>query len=128
MITSRSKSFYKNTEEKGLFFGGLHLGLETEQLIPDRPDEAPPSVQSPLEFARELHSKVSLLNSYHVQPELWYPMNCKQLFGWDELLTIKYQWPQVLFSFLLMVLTVYVDCLVQVYIQLYPDNIARPNC
>jgi len=127
MITSRSNSFYKNTEEKGLFFGGLHQDLETEQLIPDRADGPRPTVQSPMQLARELHSKVSLLNSYKVQLEM-YPMNCKHLFGWDELLTIKYRWPQMIFSFLLMVLAVYLDCLAQVYIQLHPANIPRPKC
>jgi len=108
-----------------LFLGGLNLAVETEKLIPKSSSQI--CSQSPKLQATEAHSKVSLLHSYPGHYEK-YPLDWKNLLGWEEFLTIKYQWPQVLLALLLLLVAVYLDCLAQVYIQLYPANSSHPDC
>jgi len=112
-------------ESSDQFLGGLHLAVETEKLIPKSGRLI--CSQSPMPKATKVHSKPSLLHSCSGEFEK-YSLQWKHLPGWEEFLTIKYQWPQVLLSLLLLLVAVYLDCLAQVYIQLYPANRYHPDC
>lgn len=125
MITGDKQQRYGTFRSEDHFLGGLHLAVETDTLIPkpsDKPSSAPPMLQ-----ATEVHSKVSVLQTYPGQFEK-FPLEWRHLLGWEEFVTIRYQWPQVLLSLLLLLVAVYLDCLAQVYIQLYPANSNHPDC
>jgi len=126
MISEESPSRYGTFQKTDLSVGGLNLAVETENLIPPsigkEASSGPPMIQ-----ATELHSKVSLLQAYPGEIEK-FPLEWKHVFGWEELLTIKYQWPQVLLALLMLLIAVYLDCIAQVYIQLYPASNIHADC
>jgi hypothetical protein len=115
---------------------GLYQTLEAEELgqgteSPDsRPDRSSPeslNLSHYRELATEVHSKVSLLQTY-TAPLEWHEFDWKWLIGWDEFLTIEYQWQQMFLSLLLVLLAIYIDCLAQVYLQLHPLSVIYLDC
>jgi len=111
---------------KPLAVDDVDQGSESPESRPDLSCQESLSL-SHRELAIEVHSKVSLLQAYSAPLE-WHAFDWRWLFGWDEFLTIEHQWPQMLLSFLMVLLAIWIDCLAQVYLQLHPYPIAHVDC
>lgn len=86
--------------------------LADKALFHSRLSLFPNSLQHSLHNLRDSVLARFLYDHYEEVP--WW----KNLFGIDELLTIRYQWPQVIVAVFICTGSVYIDCIAQVYLQL----------